>query len=756
MFHTSAASHRRKIVRQSIATFALVYALLMTTVIPVAHAGIPDGPDSDALLAPTAQNDDSSLEVGVWYVVNYNQSGCPSQSNLPATAPDALGLVDKLDDTYWFWPIKYSTPKWTKRFSYGSTSAWEQDWKRQSLGGTNNSYVDSVDLAYFAGHGSSSSILFGNCNNDDSRLTFTDARGAWGDRDLDWVGLAACNVLDDPNLGQWARTLNGARLIMGFKTVMNDVEHGKEFGHYIRRNYTMTQAWFKAADKLQSQGRVARVLAEETAYFNDRWAHHRSSTTVDSDYYWRTHYVGSEPARQVALSQVTEMPILAIQPLPLSEANNQFGKLGAAFGSSTLNAAAVPAAIAGTASITETADAKLEMDFDTGLYIHMDTERLWTEDTNVTAASQEGMMAINAEEARTVAENFLSQNGLLPDDAQFYEVTQDTLTEAAREEDGDGEGIMAASVDNILAETVSNHNVIFSRIFSYTNPVDPAQTIEFSVMGPGAKLKVFVAPQVSAGVSAASMQNEAILGGVGGYRQIIDPELRAAQADGAIQTVPVMAEETVETLFEKLEPIVALDHVAQPTTSKEIISKTLAYWEGPMGYGQTELIPVYSLNVRSTLEDETQNEYEVYIPVNSDYLSPYVQISETGPAAIGGDSSIVTLEAADASQTLAELGVDDSLDFVMGKGPFEYQWYLNSVSEESLLEDGTGGTEISEDGRTITHNMDSTDDQLILVVTDTGKFSEPRTSQSTYQLTSGLRTTSLDPANDILLPFVTK
>lgn len=788
MFHPPSQYYRRKVICQSIGTLALVYALLMTTLIPAALADIPEDLDGtrqsddssldatnglvaqasypEELLAPTTQNDDSSLEVGVWYVVDYNQSGCPPFSNLPATEPDAYGLVNKLQDKSPFWPFWRSTPKWTERFFYGSSLAWEEDWKHQSLGGSEDSYIDTVDLAYFAGHGSTDGLLFGNCNHDDNLLSFSDARDAWGNKDLDWVGLAACNVLDDPNLGQWADTLNGARLIMGFKTVMDDVAHGEELGHYIRRNYTMTQAWFKAADKLQSQGRIARVLAEETAYFNDRWSDHRSSTTVDNDYYYRTHYVGSEPARQVDLRQVTEMPILAIQPLPLSEASNKFENVGNAFGSSTVNAAAVPAAVSGTGGITETVDAKLEMDLDTGLFIYMDTDRLWKEEVpNITAANHAGVMAISSQDARAIAEDFLNENGLMPADAEFYEVTQDTLTEVVRSDNrsnnrtGNGEGVMAASTENILSETTSNHNVIFSRIYSYTNPIMPTQTTQFSIIGPGAKLKVFVAPQVTAGITAASIQNEAILGGVGGYRPIIDPEIRAAQAGSAVSTTPVMPEETVETLFEKLEPFVALSHVPQPTANKEILSKTLAYWEGPMGFGQLELIPVYALKVRSTMDDGTQNEYDVYIPVNSEYLSPYAQISETGPASVSGNASIVTLEATDASKTLAELGVDDSLNFVMGKGPFEYKWYLNNVSEENQLENAQDGTEISENGRIITHSMNSTDDQIILVITDTGKIAEPRTSQTTYQLTQltdGPRATSFDPANNILLPVINR
>ena len=149
-----------------------------------------------------------------------------------------------------------------------------------------------------------------------------------------------------------------------------------------------------------------------------------------------------------------------------------------------------------------------------------------------------------------------------------------------------------------------------------------------------------------------------------------------------------------------------------------------------------------------------QNEYEVYIPVDKYYLAPYAEFTEQSAAAANVDATAVTLQAADASQTLAALGVDDSLDFTMGVGPFTYDWYLNEVTEEAKLTDGENGTTISEDGRTLNVSLDNTDDRVVLVVTDTGKFAEPRTSETSYQLTEGPRTTSFDPANDIMLPFV--
>lgn len=69
---------------------------------------------------------------------------------------------------------------WTKSFNWGDGAAWEQDWKGAAKpgGGTENSWVDSVDLAYFSGHGNSSSFLFGS-NIDDHNLTYNDCNMEW-------------------------------------------------------------------------------------------------------------------------------------------------------------------------------------------------------------------------------------------------------------------------------------------------------------------------------------------------------------------------------------------------------------------------------------------------------------------------------------------------------------------------------------------------------------------------------------------------
>jgi hypothetical protein len=735
-------------------SLALMLALLLVLAPSAALAQ-----DSDGDVTPAAADgkiNNNILEFGVWWVEDYPPAGAGG-SDLPATRPDALGLRDYLTSDcktriFGICFTNWSSPQWTARFVYGNTSAWSTDWRRSANGGSENSYIDTIDLAYFAGHGSTSGIIFGVGSPTPVTVSKNDALNSWGDRDLDWIGLAACNVLDDPvsNLQGWGEAMNGVRLILGFKTVMNDVAHGVEFGKAIRDGYTFTQAWFRAADKLQSQNRVARVLAEQQAYFDDRPAQHNANTVVDWPKYYLTHAVGSEPARFVDAAAINyQMPVLKVQPLSLDESLKQADTLGAAFG------VTVSVIISGEiVDIASSLGGELEMDVANGLFLHTDTANLWKTESelSVMAASGAAMQAIDNNAAKRIADAFLQQNGLTREDAQFFEVATDTLTTMDQVVTASGETVVT------LDERITNYQVIYSRIFIYSPSVSAGavtQPVEFSVMGPGSKFKIYVAAEAPVSASAADLarpaaQGGAVLGGMGGYRRLqVNPQ---AAAGGQVELVSMLPETTITKLFQHLEKHVALDLIPlapQYLVGREIVSMTPAYWEGPMGFGQTELIPVYALEVKNTLSD-TENlgsTYVVssttYIPVEPGLMAPLARISTTAdlnaPVAPG---ATIVFEALDASKTLVELGLDpdpsqDPLNFVLGSGEVTYTWYLNEVSDETKL--GTG--------RILNYVGDPTKDfegkdgglgaqRIVLVVEDTGKDSEPKTSQAVVTLQS--------------------
>jgi hypothetical protein len=158
--------------------------------------------------------------------------------------------------------------------------------------------------------------------------------------------------------------------------------------------------------------------------------------------------------------------------------------------------------------------------------------------------------------------------------------------------------------------------------------------------------------------------------------------------------------------------------------TKTIVSNTYGYYEGPITWNQDQLIPVNILTVKATPQGGAEQQYQVYIPVNETYMAPYAKITSLTNGANVLPGSQITLEAADASQTLKTLGVDASLDFVLGSGgTYLYDWYLNEVSAETKI--GSGRTlpytvpdSVSTDGKPAAA-------KVILVVTDADSPRDP-------------------------------
>jgi hypothetical protein len=243
----------------------------------------------------------------------------------------------------------------------------------------------------------------------------------------------------------------------------------------------------------------------------------------------------------------------------------------------------------------------------------------------------------------------------------------------------------------------------------------PVQT-EFSVVGPGAKLKVYMTPQPPASAAGTEGTNP-ILGVQGGWRTV---ETLVSAASGDAVTVEIGDVEVLKALYLLLEDEISLNDIPLDTVSREVISETLAYWEQPPGVAQDELIPVYEFLVsmveRTT--GETVEDY-AYVPANTIYMPPLARIVDGVPGEAVPAGTAVTLVAADASQTLQELGIGD-FDFAMGSGDpnaYQYEWFQGSVDPANLIGTGMtladyklpGGVDTKAGGV-----------QIILRVTDTG------------------------------------
>lgn len=664
-----------------------------------------------------------------------------------ATAAERYGM------SYWLAPMS----NWVRKYSFNESTAWEEDFKRHDLGGKNNSYADAVDLQFYVGHGSPNGFTFANANHDDSRLHYNDCERAWGDKDNEWVALTSCNVLDNSRMSEWAQCFNGSHLILGFKTTAYAHNNFRDtqsywFGYYIRNNYNMTQSWFKACDRVQ-RTRVTRVLGNELSCFNDK--PNRGilcADSYDTDWWYWTHSCGTETAISVPIERLAEeMPVFRTTPYSTNEAEQDLRRLGSVFNipvTSTVSVANVAEEVRASPFVTASVGgAELEVDKESGLYGYYNLDALWT------AESAEAAYAVNAasatyisnDDARRIADSFLIQNGLMGDGSVFYEVVSDTVSSAIDTPSTVPTETVASSVVGGAVESPTAWQVIYSRHLVYTPTVTaagaPAAPIEFSVVGPGAKQKVYV--PVNASVMASSTLAEPVLGVQGGWRTVEQPQV--VNAAGVLEplTVAMLTTDTVRSLYLALGEEVAMADIPLDVKSREILSETAAYYEMAAGSSQAELIPVYEFNVRFTLQDDTVIDDYIDVPVNEKYIRPLALIASGLPTATVERGTELTLTAADASQTLQALGLGD-FNFVLGSGDpdnYIYDWFIDSLEPENKL--GSG--------RTLNFTMPAgetdhgTTRTIMLRVTDIGN---PNQSSATTSAT-------IDVAPTVFLPFVT-
>jgi len=629
---------------------------------------------------------------------------------------------------------------WVSRFLWCGGNAWEEDFKRAGAGGNEHNYLDTVDLMFYVGHGSPSSFTF-DSNHDDAWLTPSDCNYSWGNGDNEWVGLTSCQVLADSNRSQWAACMAGTHQILGFITNaaarMGTATQGYNWAYYITNNWTVTGAWFKACDVSQPAGRRVRVLAEELPCYDDRpWSGIVCSDAWDYDYYYWDHTCGSELPRPMDVSAIAQMPVYRTPPLSLAAAQAEYTYLGHVF-DLPARPPATASAIATDAEIwsVQQGNRELDMERNSGLYTYYDMN-LWSGQT-AQAALAARAASISAADARAIADSFLIQNGLMRPDAQFYEVTTDVLSQAVT--------TPTLGIASVVATGDTVYQVIYSRVLPATVVTAagaPAQA-DFLVVGPGAKLKVYV-PMTATLATATGANAAPVVSGVqGGWRTVMTPTAAAS----AIDVVPIITEAQVRKAYEQVPTYVLLNTPPIDATSSTVQSVTLAYWEEGVSNIQSELIPVYALYVEYFQGAASLNKDYAYIPANATYMRPYAQIL-TGPGAPVKVGQAITLTAADATKTLTELGYDASLNFTLGSGPevgpYIYEWFADSISDANKL---ASGRIASFTIRPSSIQKDTLYKQtIILRVTDLGS-SDQRNSIATY---------SLDIFPRVVLPIILK
>ena len=159
-----------------------------------------------------------------------------------------------------------------KRFNWTGSTAWENDFK-QPPAGADTTWVDNADIVFYCGHGYGGGFTF-ESNNDDGYLTYTDAAGAWGNNDLEWLSLLSCQVLKDTYdskkwYTRWGPAFDGLHLLTGFQTNAYDwPDFGGRYASYmLGRNFgfvtvklPVRAAWFKAKKEEQPSSVQAVVM----------------------------------------------------------------------------------------------------------------------------------------------------------------------------------------------------------------------------------------------------------------------------------------------------------------------------------------------------------------------------------------------------------------------------------------------------------------------------------------------------------------
>lgn len=199
--------------------------LLASIVVPIVSAGNDDG---------------NQRELGIEWVNDYSGFPPPPPNFLQYTDEDARGFYNYLGNR-----------GFTRVFDYGNASASERHFEKASVGGQDTNYVDSVDFVYFAGHGYTDGFLFGNNNDGDGTYTFRlhHNEALWGDGDLEWIIISACQILQYPGESDWHMAYNDLHGICSMRTSMYDTPNlGQIFAQYLTgaTPYSIKAAWRQA------------------------------------------------------------------------------------------------------------------------------------------------------------------------------------------------------------------------------------------------------------------------------------------------------------------------------------------------------------------------------------------------------------------------------------------------------------------------------------------------------------------------------
>jgi hypothetical protein len=477
--------------------------------------------------------------------------------------PDARGFYDKI--------ITFTN--WSGNF-YKKYSECEES---QYASGSSNegSWIDTSHIHYHVSHGGShtdegnndkslTAVVFEgeSLSTDETYLDASEAKDAWGDGTLNWIAFRCCKLLDKDSWEYWAETMNGLHLILGFHTIsVVDDDFGKTWADKMQTQ-TIAQAWFSTVDSTQSFFVTARIIGETDECYKD-YLHGMGSscddpTADDTKSTW-VHRAGGL-FTLLNPGDITQVRRHTVIPRIIDAVNVRL--IGEAFGFGIED------------DVIEEEDyfymARTEGDGpdpqypgkpshilyvykNSGIYYYQNLCRLWRVDLD----DPPGIYPEEAAPARAYA--FLTDSShinLYPNDVHAYSV--------------DADEIARKNIDNGESLSYQVHQSV-----TYCREVPAEIEVPASVVGPGARLKVYID------------EDGGIIGAMGNWRE--------TQSAGMVN---IMSREAAWNLFEQdgqqavLNPI----YLKYDSVQTDLTTAVIGYYEAPCLENQAELVPVWIFN----------------------------------------------------------------------------------------------------------------------------------------------------------------
>ena len=651
--------------------FLILFGVLLSSALVLGAQ--PDGPVAPAS-ADATLDDGGTAEFGIEWITDW-----------PGTADDranwyhsANGLRNELNGAGWI-----------QRFFWGNSLAWEEDFKGSANGGTEHVWIDTVDLAMMATHGSGAydsfwnrdlSSVYYSTDHDNWHLSPGESYRALGDDDLEWLAWDSCSVLDDRSAAYWYTTFDGLHLMLGFANTMYVVYPGDGgawgdqmqqkgwwiFGHGAK---TVTQAWFTATDDQQPSGVRARVLAEVLDNYNDYiWGQGYVSPDpiYDNYYWWWDHVAGTPPPAQLTVD-LERLPVIRIMPREVDE--NYIRNIGQSFGL-TSDILADPDGSAFYVVGGDEDEKQVRIDARTGAFYYQDLGELWTDPERARALPETG------EAAMSLAHQFLAAHDNLPGVFEWNSQIPPTV---------ELEMVSEATSPEITANRPLLTNATQWSI-SYMRTVN-VFGVDLSIVGPGSRQNVYVG------------DGGEVIGLKSGYVPL--------QIDEQREVVPILTAEEAWQAF-LADPSVA---VAQPPTadlySLTATPPTLAYYQQPTTQSQQELIPVWVFE--ADLYVQTEDERAATDLQIADNALIYVQAEETADAQL-----VATIDAPAPGLTLRPgQTIDLAGSASGGLAPYTFEW-SSEVNGTLGQGEALSGVSLSADTRSSSFGPN----QITLTVTD--------------------------------------